>query len=196
MKLTKILVQIFLSSIILIFGLYVFLLSDYNSMFNNQTFITITKSIEKSKTKKYLDLILIYSKTHNVENVNNRFIKNKKDCPCLDVIRCFGFPKLYPENSFKFRSDIYEIIYTNKLEESYTQEDCLFLLFSSYDFSNGIIGVDKASKYYFNKNYEQLNQSEKINLVLMIDNLALYNPFRNKKLLPKKIKEFKLMIDK
>jgi len=113
-------------------------------MFKNERFIEIQKTIEKSKSKKYADLISIYKKTHSIENVNNR----------------------------------------------------LTFLFSSYAFSAESIGVEEASKYFFNKNIAELNQSEKINLVLMLDNSALYNPLRNKKSLPKKIEEYKQMINK
>jgi hypothetical protein len=165
-------------------------------MFKNERFIEIQKTIEKSKSKKYADLISIYKKTHSIENVNNRFIKSKKDCPCLSVIRNFGYPTLYVKNSSQIRNGINEIIYTNKIEKIFTQEDCLTFLFSSYDFSAESTGVEEASKYFFNKNIAELNQSEKINLVLMLDNSAQYNPLRNKKSLPKKIEEYKQMINK
>jgi hypothetical protein len=165
-------------------------------MFKNERFIEIKTAIEKSKSKKYADLISIYQKTHNIENVNNRIIKNRKDCPCLSVVKNFAYPTLYEKNSSQIRNGINEIIYTNKIEKTFTQENCLTFLFSSYDFSRESKGVEEASKYFFNKNIEDLNQSEKINLVLMVDNSALYNPFRNKSLLPKKIEEYKKMINK
>ena len=196
MKSIKLILKIFMSSLIVLFGIYFFLISDYNNMFNNKRFIEIKKSIEKSKSKKYADLISIYQKTHSIENVNNRIRKSKKDCPCLTVIRNFGYPTLYVKNSSQIRNGINEIIYANKLEKTFTQEDCLIFLFSSYDFSRESKGVEEASKYFFNKNIEDLNQSEKINLILMVDNSALYNPLRNKELVKKKIEEYRQIINK
>jgi hypothetical protein len=165
-------------------------------MFKNERFIEIQKSIEKSKSKKYQDLISMYQKTHNIESVNNRLIKNKIDCPCLYVIQSFGYPTLYLQNSTQFSNKLNEIIYTNKIEKKYSQEDCLNLLFSSHDFSRESKGVEEASKYFFKKNIKDLNQSEKINLILMVDNSALNNPFRNKISLPIKIEKYRQLINK
>ena len=195
-QLMKLILKILLSSLIVIFGFYFFLISDYNVMFKNKSFVEIQKSIEKSKSKKYADLISIFQKTHSIENVNNRFLKGKKDCPCLDVIRVYGYPSLYLKNSSQIRNGINEIIYANKIEKKFTQEDCLNFLFSSYDFTREIKGVEKASKYFFNKNLEELNQTEKINLILMVDNLGLYNPFRKNEVLKKKIEEYRQNINR
>ncbi len=162
-------------------------------MFKNKSFVEIQNSITKSQSKTYNEFISIYLKAHTVKDYNKRMLTNKKDCPCLDVIRSYGYPELYSHRS-SLRNGIDEAIYTNKLEEKFTQEDCLNFRFKYNDFSYKIIGIEKASEYFFHKKTSQLNQSEKINLVLMLDNSALYNPLRNGTYVKKKIEYYKKLI--
>lgn len=54
-------------------------------------------------------------------------------------------------------------------------KDCYNYLFSNMYFGNGIYGINNASKYYFNKEYQDLTSDEFIKLCLLTTNPILYD---------------------
>jgi penicillin-binding protein 1A len=71
-----------------------------------------------------------------------------------------------------------EWVISLKLEKSYTKEEILTMYLNQYDFLNQAVGIQSASKIYFDKKPKELNIQESAMLVGMLKNSALYNPLR------------------
>lgn len=63
-----------------------------------------------------------------------------------------------------------------KLERNYTKEEIISLYFNQFDFLYNAIGIESASKTYFNKSASELTIEESATLVGMCKNPAFYNP--------------------
>lgn len=72
-----------------------------------------------------------------------------------------------------------EWIIATRLERRYTKEEIITMYFNVYDFLNLAIGIESASKIYFNKPHQELAIEESAMLVGMFKNSSLYNPRRN-----------------
>ena len=71
-----------------------------------------------------------------------------------------------------------EWVISLKLEKSYTKEEILTMYLNQYDFLNQAVGIQSASKIYFDKKPKELSIQEAAMLVGMLKNSALYNPLR------------------
>lgn len=71
-----------------------------------------------------------------------------------------------------------EYIVALKLERSYTKEEIIAMYLNQMDFVNNAIGVQSASRIYFNKTVQQLTVEEAATFVGMLTNPSLYNPNR------------------
>jgi len=83
----------------------------------------------------------------------------------------------------KFR-DIYMAVF--KLESNYTKEEIIEFYLNSQWFANsknintaGIMGVERASQYYFGKSAKDINLAEASLMAGMFQNPYRYNPYRN-----------------
>ncbi|MBN8567949.1 MAG: transglycosylase domain-containing protein [Flavobacteriales bacterium] len=183
-KILKVLLFTFLIFLII----YQLLLSDLNPMFKRDDFIAIKEEINKSKKEDFKKLLSIYHKLYNSKSIKYIILNNsklglpKEDCPCLDVARYYG-----ANNSINFKIPFIKALFTLKLEKEFSQDDCLKLLLMKSDFLYGNIGIKEASKYFFNKELELLNERELIELVIMLENPILYDPIRNREIRRNKI---------
>jgi hypothetical protein len=193
-KLFDKLLKVALMLLVLFFCFYEFLLSDYNPMFDDDIFKSVEIKLTESRQEKFHDLIELYTKTHNIQRVRNKFFYNHISfgiCPSLDIVRYFGY---------NFRANIkfpfVELIYSLKIEKEFTSEECLKTLFLNCDYLHGNIGIKNASKYYFKKEFEDLNQREKLTLIVMFQNPSLYNPIRRPEKVKMKVDLFEKIINK
>lgn len=74
----------------------------------------------------------------------------------------------------KFR----EWVIATRLEQRYTKQEIITMYLNRFDFLNQAIGINTASRIYFNKNALSLNIEESAMLVGMAKNPSLYNPLR------------------
>ena len=74
----------------------------------------------------------------------------------------------------KFR----EWVIATRLEKRYTKNEIITMYFNRFDFLNQAIGINTASRIYFNKDANSLTVEEAALLVGMAKNPSLYNPLR------------------
>ncbi len=72
-----------------------------------------------------------------------------------------------------------EILYAHELEKNYTKEEIIELYINTIYFSNGIYGIEAASRFYFNKPSERLTVAEAAFLSAIPNNPSHYDPLRN-----------------
>lgn len=65
-----------------------------------------------------------------------------------------------------------------KLERFYTKDEIINLYLNKYDFNYNAVGIESASRTYFNKAPGELNVEEAATLIGMLKNSSLYNPVR------------------
>ncbi len=68
-----------------------------------------------------------------------------------------------------------------KLEKLYTKEEIITMYLNQFDFLNNAVGIQTASKVYFNTTPSNLKIEEAATLIGMLQNPALYNPASNKR---------------
>jgi hypothetical protein len=168
----------FLIAIIII---YSFLLSDYNPMFEKKEFVYLTNKLKDSRKEGLKSFTDIYNKVNSVNTV-----EKEKRCPCEVSTN-------YIEQ-YRHGYSLTKLIYRLKIEREFTNDDCLKFLLLNYDFGYKNIGINAASKFYFNKSINNLNQEETITLVVMLKNSALYNPIRNPKGVANRVKVFQAIL--
>ena len=74
-----------------------------------------------------------------------------------------------------------ENIIAVRLESRYTKEELLTMYLNQFDFLYNAVGIENASKAYFNKLPINLSKTEAALLVGMCKNPSLYNPYSFKK---------------
>lgn len=70
-----------------------------------------------------------------------------------------------------------ENITATRLEERYTKEEIITMYLNQFDFLYNAVGVENASRVYFNKSANELKMEEAAILVGMCKNPSLYNPY-------------------
>lgn len=156
---------------------YSFLLSDFNPIFDNKKFKNTILFLRENKTNKKLDsFILMYNKIH-------KKVKLRR-CECETISYYFVHERI---QRFQFKSKLYFL----KIKKDFSNDDCLKFNLLNADFLYKNIGVENASKYYFKKKIEQLNDDEIITLLIMLENPSLYNPARNPEGIKKKVNVYK-----
>jgi penicillin-binding protein 1A len=72
-----------------------------------------------------------------------------------------------------------EYVISIMLERRYTKKEIIAMYFNTFDFVNNAIGIESASRIYFNKLPKDLTVEEAAMFVGMLQNPSLYNPRRN-----------------
>lgn len=163
-------------------------------MYKKEDFVFLKEEIQKTKSEDFSNITELYNEIYIVKNYknfiwNHTFKQNSSfdlRCPCFYVTRYNSH--LFSSNRFKHYLD--EVLFSQKLEQEFSQEDCLkFLLKHTYFLENK--GFKYASQYYFEKEFNDLNIDEKITLILMSENPSLYNPRRRPELVKEKVELYK-----
>lgn len=69
-----------------------------------------------------------------------------------------------------------EAVIAQELEKKYSKEEILEFYVNNINYANGCYSIESASKYYFNKETEELNLAEIALLVGIPNNPTVYNP--------------------
>ena len=81
----------------------------------------------------------------------------------------------------KYEKRLYEKVKENiiaiRLENRYTKKEIITMYLNQFDFLFNAVGIESASKVYFNKSPSTLNPEEAAMLVGMCKNPGLYNPY-------------------
>lgn len=86
----------------------------------------------------------------------------------------------------RIKQKLKEWVISAKLERRYTKDEILLMYLNRYDWVNNAVGIESASRVYFNKSPKNLNIQESAMLVGMLKNSALYNPNRRLELTQKR----------
>jgi penicillin-binding protein 1A len=86
----------------------------------------------------------------------------------------------------RIKQKLKEWVISAKLERRYTKDEILLMYLNRYDWVNNAVGIESASRVYFNKSPKKLNIQESAMLVGMLKNSALYNPNRRLELTQKR----------
>jgi hypothetical protein len=163
---------------VLLFVVYTFLLSDFNPMFKNERFVYLTSALKETEKEDLKSFVEIYNKIHKTVK--------ERQCMCELATSHIG------PNRHGF--SLTKMIYTLKIEKEFTKNHCLKFGLLNYDFGYKNIGIKNASKFYFSKTIDALNEDEKITLVAMFENSSLYNPIRNKQFVINKVRLYKRIL--
>ena len=80
-------------------------------------------------------------------------------------------------------------------ESKLTQKQCFNAVMSNYDFMNQMRGIVAASEGYYEKPLASLDLEEQLELIVMMNNSALYNKYKRPELLAEKVEELKQKIE-
>lgn len=186
-KILIFLLKFFVAFFLVLIGFYFYVKSDWNRSIPKEKIIEI-----KTEANKYPEIpqrfLLIYNQFNKSVSVN-KYVFNQlisinlsQESPSLNIV-WFSFS---PERTKSFTNNVY--VKALKIEREMSYSECLKLLLNKYDFLNGQIGVFDASKFYFNKELNELEGREMAILALMTRNPSIYNP--------KKINRLKLIKQK
>jgi hypothetical protein len=162
------------------FIIYQLILSDLNPMFSSDEFKFLDNSLEKVDVQKHVRIIDLYKKIYKVGDFNTILFSRRNfkfKYPSLEIVQDSKFG-LYRVSKIPFVNSIFAL----KIERNHSLEKCIGLNFEISDFLEGNRGVDMAAKYYFNKDYSNLNDEELIKLIIMSSNPVLYNPKKVKRI--------------
>lgn len=189
-------IRLLLIFVIFSVGLYLYLLSDFNTLYQNENFISLKKSIENSKKEDLKDFVAIYNKTHTIISYRKSLLSGYSYKVGMSPFRDAVNSRLYRYDS-QIEANFKNILYALKLEEDFTADECLTYLFLNCDYLYGNKGVKDASNFFFKKSIKNLTLKEKITLVIMRDNPSLYNPFRERAILKRRIIKYeKILLNK
>jgi hypothetical protein len=149
-------------------------------MFKNEEFVYLNNSLKETRKENFKSILKIYDQIH-------RTVKLKR-CSCETATTYIG--------PYRHGFSLTKKIYLLKIEKDFYNNECLKFQLLNNDFGNGKIGVKNASKFYFGKNVEELNDDENITIIIMLENSALYNPIRNKKGVINKLNIYKNILRK
>ena len=154
-----------------------YLKSDFNNSFSKSDIEHFQKEIKSAKElpEKF---VKVYNNIHPITNTTGiiydwTFEDYNKDCPCLHVA---ALGRNLTTNKSRITGNRY--ILSWKLEKEVTQQQCLNYLANQTDFLYNNIGIEEASRYYFNSTIDSLTDNQMKTLVLMLENPTLNNPIR------------------
>lgn len=170
----------FAITFILLFVVYNLILSDFNPMFKDEQFVYLTNKLRETEKED----LKFYVETYN--KVQERIKYKDKRCECEVAAHYIG--------PHRHGRSITKMIYVQKLKREFKKNECLKFQFLNADYLFGNIGIKEAAKFYFKKNLEQLNEEEKITLIVMIENPSLYNPIRRKEKVLDKVRVYQRIL--
>ena len=166
--------------LIIFIVIYYLLLSDFNPMFKNEEFVYLTTKLKETEKEDLKFFVETYKK------VNEK--RKYRRCECEVPTTYIG--------PYRNGRSITKMIYVLKIEREFTKNECLKFQFLNADYLFGNKGIKDAAKFYFKKDLEELNEEEKLILVVMLENPSLYNPIRRKEKVMNKVRMYKEKINK
>lgn len=173
------------------FGMRIWLYARFDSILINADYkefvdnAMITPSVPKN-------ILVAYSEIHNFDHnaTTNLFLAKipfemfsqksgiTADCPCVRTNY-----RLVNETWDRWTVGLH-------LDKNIGSLKCLEYHLNNFNFLYGLIGIRKASLYYFDKEVEDLTELESLKLCLMTKNPDLYNPKTNPERVKTKLKEY------
>lgn len=99
----------------------------------------------------------------------------------------------YPKRKTK-KTNVFLIFFnyyiSAKLDNQVSQKECFNYYLNNYTFSNKVIGLNEASRHFFNKEIEKLTQIEIAEILVVMINPALYNKRKRPDRVNEKIEEY------
>lgn len=179
--------KIFFGFLVLLIITIAFLISDFNPIYKNKEYVDLTEKLNEAQKENLKVFTEIYQKI-------NTKIDNKK-CPCDRATNYI--------HTYRHGYSITKLLYKQKIQREFTQTECFKFLLLNTDFKHvyansnyKTFGVKEASKFYFNKNLEQLNEDEVLTIISMLKNPSLYDPIRNKEGVKNRVKVLKRILHK
>jgi hypothetical protein len=80
---------------------------------------------------------------------------------------------IHPCNTIKL------ISIANQVDNELTQKQCIYAYLSRCYYSNNARGIKEAANLYYNKNIQDLNERECLELVIMTKNSSLFDKYRH-----------------
>jgi len=114
------------------------------------------------------------------------FENYNSNCPCLELA---NFRQSLTMNNNRITGNKYILAW--KLEKEVTQQECLKYIAAKHDFLYNNIGIEKASRFYFDSSLDSLNEEQMMILTLMVKNTALYNPKINSERVKQELEKIK-----
>ncbi len=112
--------------------------------------------------------------------LHNVITNPHSDCPCKDAAADMAIQMASGE--------VYKIAQLTFFIESYaTQEQCLAFVMNNRYFANNKKGVNEASRYYYNKELQNLNDDEMLELIAMSGNTYYWDKKRFPQELAKRV---------
>ena len=181
-KIRKILIILFLTFILIIGCFYIYLTNSIDSVMSKERQEIIFAEINKSEelpNSFYIQYEKInpngFSRSYT-ESLLSRFSDKLKHCACEEIYAHPGYFDNY--NRLAPHIFFYEV---NKKIDS---KKCLDYVLQNADFTHHIKGVKFASRKYFNKEINELNENEVLDLLIIHENPSLY--YRSKERLIKR----------
>lgn len=181
--------KIITGSVIVLAITITYLLSNFNPIYKNEEFVDLTHKMKEAQKENLKAFTNIYQKI----KINTK-IKEEK-CPCDRATDYIG--------PYRHGYSPTKLLYKIKVKREFTQLDCYKYLLLNTDFKGHYadskiktFGVRDASKFYFNKKIEQLNEEEILTLIAMLKNPSLYDPIRNKEGVRNRVNVLKRILDK
>ncbi|MEL1243935.1 transglycosylase domain-containing protein [Flavobacterium sp. DGU11] len=188
-KTKRILIKLVMFFMIILAGSYCFLAyGAYFSFDTSQREIAIAAVTSSPNLPD--DFVKLYMATHpGLEESFRRTFASKvfgdeSDCPCQDAAA---------DLAVKMASGkIYKIAQlTFFLEEYVTQRQCLEFSLNNTVFAYNTNNIQEATRYYYNKELENLNDDEMLELIAMSKNPYFFNKKNHPKRLAKQVERLR-----
>lgn len=104
---------------------------------------------------------------------------HQTECQSLNMSK-LNYHYVRIQNNNRLENLSFTYFLTLRIERNLSQIQCLNHIAKNSDFMYRNIGIEKASKFYFKTDIENLDSKQMEILIKMINNPALYNPLRQK----------------
>lgn len=140
----------------------------------NQNIINAVISVEDNNFYKHNGIYIPRIINSIYQNIINSSIVSGASTITQQYIK-----NTYLSNEKTFKRKINEMAYALELEKKYTKDQIMEAYLNTILFGSNIYGIKMASKYYFNKNVNDISINEAAILAGMIQLPNYYNPFNN-----------------
>ena len=164
-----------------------FLRSNLNPKIDQKVVQEIITEVEGSPElpKRFAEFFNQYHNSQKlIPHLYDIFNSNKSECPCVWATSILSF------NTDRSIIMSNQYVYAAHIIKKVSNRQCLNLIAYQYDFLYNTTSLKRASRLYFNKELNELNDIELQTFVIMMKNPLLYNPIRNPENLKKQLEFF------